>query len=320
MTGGHLKFVWSAAAALVAGCLGACATTGPGAFNALPRDISIAGSRIFPESLSADSLGTLYIGSNPGTIYRARSGDTQAAPWIVPDAANGLQQVFGVLVDEPRGLLWICSNPARGASGSAALRTFDLTSGAARASYPFPAGPALCNDIAIEPGGRVYATDTVGGRIVTLAPGAHSLETWAASADLRGVDGIALGGGSLYVNNVQKNWLARVARAADGTFAGLAMVATSLPLSGPDGLRALGGNRFLQAEGPGGRVALLTIRGDKARMLPLATGIDYPASMVLVGRTLYVAEGKIGYLIDPAKRELDPGTFTVRAFAAPAGL
>jgi hypothetical protein len=95
------------------------------------------------------------------------------------------------------------------------------------------------------------------------------------------------------------------------------MIATSLPLSGPDGLRSIGGNRFLQAEGPGGRVALLTIDGDQGQLLPVATGIDSPASMALVGNTVFVPEGKIGYLIDPAKRGQDPGTFTVRAVPLP---
>jgi hypothetical protein len=165
----------------------------------------------------------------------------------------------------------------------------------------------------------VWATDTIGGRIVTLGPGASALETWAIAPELRGVDGIAVTSGTLYVNNVQKNWLARAERADGGGFDKLTMITTSLPLSGPDGLRSLGNNRFLQAEGPGGRVSLLTIEGDKAQMMPLATGIDYPASMALVGRTLYVPEGKIAYLIDPAKRGQDPGTFTVRAIAAPEG-
>ena len=277
-------------------------------------DIAIAGTQVFPESLSADSLGTLYIGSNQGTIYRARSGDTQAVPWIVPSAANGLQQVFGVLVDEPRQRLWVCSDPRQGV-GKAELKAFDLATGALRANYPFPgSGPALCNDIAIEGGGRVFATDTVGRRIVTLATTASALSDWAAAPEMHGVDGIAIDDdGTIYVNNVQRNWLARVERGDNGAFARLAMIATSLPLSGPDGLRPLGHGRFLQAEGPGGRVAELTIDGNRADMRTVARGIDYPASMVLVGRTVYVPEGKVGYLTEPAKRGRDPGPFTIQA-------
>jgi len=305
------------AAAGIALCLALLARAGDAA-DPQPRDIAIAGSRVFPESLSADTLGTLYIGSNAGTIYRAMSGDAQAVPWIVPSAKNGLQSVCGVLVDEQRHELWVCSDPRPQTPGKAELKTFDLDTGELRATYPFPGdGPALCNDIAIETGGRVFATDTVGGRIVSLPPAGTTLEAWASSPDMRGIDGIAIAGdGAMYVNNVQKNWLARAER-TNAAFTKLTMISTSLPLSGPDGLRPISGNRLLQAEGPGGRVSVLTILGDKAEMLPVATGIDYPASMVLVGPTVYVPEGKINYLLDPAKRGQDPGTFRVRAIAMP---
>ena len=33
-----------------------------------PADITITGSRIFPESMAADSAGNVYVGSNGGTI------------------------------------------------------------------------------------------------------------------------------------------------------------------------------------------------------------------------------------------------------------
>jgi hypothetical protein len=159
----------------------------------------------------------------------------------------------------------------------------------------------------------VYATDTIGGRIVTLLPGASALTAFAASEEMRGIDGIAVGGnGDLYINNVQRNLLQRVER-SDGDFSGLTTLVTTLPLSGPDGLRSIGGNRFLQAEGNGGRVALLTVDGDKVDMQTIVSGLDYPAAVTLVGKVAFVSEGKIGYLIDPAKRGQDPGTFTIHA-------
>ena len=294
-----------------AGLLTACATTAP---SQTWPDIALAGTRIFPESITSDSLGNIYIGSNQGTIYRAQAGDSQAQPWIAPNAENGLQQVFGVFADEMRGTLWVCSNPGQQQSGAATLKAFALASGQLTGSYPFPGeGRALCNDIAIDAGGTVYATDTIGGRIVTLLPGASALTEFAASEEMRGIDGIAVGGnGDLYINNVQRNLLQRVER-SDGDFSGLTTLVTTLPLSGPDGLRSIGGNRFLQAEGNGGRVALLTVDGDKVDMQTIVSGLDYPAAVTLVGKVAFVSEGKIGYLIDPAKRGQDPGTFTIHA-------
>jgi sugar lactone lactonase YvrE len=296
--------------------------SGPGPGTA--SDIRIAGSRVFPESITSDSLGTLYVGSNGGTIYRALSGEAEAAAWIAPDAVNGLQSVFGVFADDARGLLWVCSNPnglrSPPETGPSRLKAFDLASGALRADHVFPGNtPALCNDIATAPDGTVFATDTIGGRIVTLAQGAAELAEFAVSDSLRGVDGIAFGGdGTLYINNVQSNLLQRVEREG-GRFAGLTDIVTTLPLSGPDGLRSIGGNRFLQAEGTGGRVALLTIEGDRAQMIPLVTGLDFPAAVTLVGRTAYVPEGKIAYLFDPARREEDPGPFVIHAVRMPEG-
>jgi hypothetical protein len=123
----------------------------------------------------------------------------------------------------------------------------------------------------------------------------------------------------MYVNNVQKNWLQRVEKGDDGRFARLVPVATSLPLSGPDGLRSIGGNRFLQAEGAGGRVSLLTIEDDRAQLLPLATGLDTPASVAMVGNIAWVPEGKTAYLFDAARSGQDPGPFTVRPFAIQGG-
>jgi len=308
----------AAAAALVS-----CASV-PGPGSQAASDIRIAGTRVFPESITSDSLGTVYVGSNAGTIYRALSGDAEASAWIAPDGGNGLQSVFGVFADDVRGLLWVCSNPnglrTPPETGPSRLKAFDLASGALRADHVFPGDTrALCNDIAVASDGAVFATDTIGGRIVALAPGSSGLAVFAVSDGLRGVDGIAFGGdGTLYVNNVQANLLQRVERSG-GRFAGLTNLATTLPLSGPDGLRAIGGNRFLQAEGSGGRVALLTIEGDRAQMVPLVTGLDFPAAVTLVGRTAYVPEGKIGYLFDPARREEDPGPFTIHAVRLPEG-
>ena len=48
--------------------------------KALPGDVTIDGSRVYPESLTSDAGGNLYNGSNNGTIYRARAGSKTAEP------------------------------------------------------------------------------------------------------------------------------------------------------------------------------------------------------------------------------------------------
>src|SRR4051794_20191960 len=65
-----------------------------------PANVTIHGSRVYPESLTADAAGNLYNGSNGGTIYRALKRAKTAEPWIVPDAHNGLRSLFGVFADD----------------------------------------------------------------------------------------------------------------------------------------------------------------------------------------------------------------------------
>jgi sugar lactone lactonase YvrE len=289
--------------------------------QAAPADI-LLGTRVFPESMSADSLGNLYTGSNGGTIYRVLNGAGQAEPWIRPDATNGIRSLFGVFADDKAKTLWACAIPNLFAtpreSGPSALKAFDLATGAFKASYQLPTDkPAACNDIAVARDGSVYATETLSGRLFVLRPGARELTLYADSPALVGVDGIAIAGdGTLYVNNVRKQLFQRVERKPDGSFAGLTNLALSVPLSGPDGLRALGGNRFLQGEGPGGRVAIVTVEGDKATIIPVKTGLDGSVGVAAIGQTGYAIEGKIGYLVGPDK-DKDPGPFMIRAFPLP---
>jgi len=63
-------------------------------------DVTIDGSRVYPESLTSDAAGNLYNGSNNGTIYRALKGARTAEPWITPNPENGLRSLFGVFADD----------------------------------------------------------------------------------------------------------------------------------------------------------------------------------------------------------------------------
>lgn len=283
-------------------------------------DVLIDGKGVHPESLSAAKDGSLYIGSITGTIYRAGPKDATAAPFITPSVENGLRSTLGVLTDDAAGRLWVCSVAnsfaprTPGPQAPSEVAAFDLKSGKLIGRWPFPGG-GTCNDIAIGRDGAAYATDTPGGRILKLARGGSALEVVASDDRLKGIDGIAFAeDGQMYINNVQRNQLWRVSLVPGGQ-AQLQLLNASLPMQGPDGLRPVGGNRFLQAEGGSGRIALVTIEGDSARIEVLREGLQSSPGVTLAGSTAYAVEGKINYLISPQLRGQDPGPF--RAIAIP---
>ena len=306
--------------ALVAVLLAAGCATLPA--SSASADIRIDGTRVHPESITSDAAGNIYTGSVPGIVYRARAGSDVAEPWIAPTAENGLTSIFGVLADDRRGTLWVCNNAPFGGPPQPGLRSslkaFDLATGALKASYAFPGeGPAICNDIAVGPNGTTFATDTSGGRIFALAPGGNALTEFAADPALVGIDGIAFSAaGTMYINNVRQNTVQRVNRTGFA-YAGLTTLTLSEPVNGPDGLRPVSGNRFLQAEGPGNRVTYVDVEGDRATITPVKTGLDSSPGVTFVGTTGYATEGKINYLFDPALRDKDPGSFVIRAFPLP---
>lgn len=309
--------------------LAACASTPDTGGASEPKDILIGGERIFPESVTSDAAGNVYNSSMSGVVYRATPGSTTAEPWIKPSAENGIMSLFGVLADEQHGALWACTNPnsfgPRDANAPppspSAVVAFDLKTGAFRAKHAFPAGPAACNDIAVAANGDVYVTDTAQGRLFKLTGGKGTLALFASDPKLVGVDGIAFAGdGKMYINNVRANTVERVNVNAGGAYTGLTVLKLSQPVSGPDGIRPVGGNKFLQAEGSGNRVALIEVDGDSATVTPIKTGLNSSPGVTRVGSVGYATEGKIGYLIDPKLQGQDPGQFYIRAFALPEGL
>lgn len=283
-----------------------------------PRDVVIDGRDVYPESLSSLANGTLYIGSLGGTLYRALPGRSRAEPWIRRGAAIPLLSIFGVLADPRTHALWVCSSPAKLpggiAGGAASVMRLDLTTGAMTGDWPLPTPNALCDDITLAADGTAFVADLANGEILTLAPHDRTLRTFARSPLLKGMDGIAFAAdGTLYVDNITRNLLLRVDRSRGGRFAGLTRLQTSQPIGGPDGLRLIGGHRFALAEGRTGRIDEVSIHGDRATIRVLRTGLSSPASVTVVGNTVYAADGKIQYLFSPALEGKDPGPFVVHA-------
>src|SRR5207253_1257634 len=206
-------------------------------------EITTSDTAVRPKNLTSSKDGTVYFGSTAkGTIYRAAPGAARAEPWILA-SATGLTNVLGVLADDKTNTLWVCQNSTGGRGGApvvgqTALRSFDLKTGAARGTYPFPPNSGVCNDIALSADGSAYVSESFRGRIHRLKPGATQLEVWASDPNLEVIDGLAfLADGSLYANNFSTGRLFRVPVNADGSAGAIVPIETSMPLVRPDGLR-----------------------------------------------------------------------------------
>lgn len=255
--------------------------------------VTISDTGVAAENLTSSRDGTVYFGSMAkGTIYRAVPGAAQAEPWILA-SATGLTRVLGVLADDRSNTLWVCQNATGGQGGASvvgqtALRSFDLQSGAAKGTYPFPPNSRVCNDIAVSADGSVYASESFAGRVHRLKLGATALEVWAADSAISVVDGLAfLADGSLYVNNFATGKLFRIPVKADGSAGALVPIETSMPLVRPDGLRTVGPKTLIQAEQQG-RVAELTIDGDRAEVRVVKDGLTRASGVTVVGDSAFV--------------------------------
>ncbi len=277
------------------------------------------GPKAFPESLDVGKDGTLYIGSIAnGTVLRAAPGAARADVWIAKDKGK-LSGVLGVVVDETRDNLWVCSSDVSRAGEPVSLKNFDLKAGVLKADYPFPDGKGFCNDIAIAKDGTLYATDTPGALIYRLPVGGTKLEPWLKDQRLEGIDGIAFGSDDrMYVNNIRTNEHYRIEVKRDGGSGEISPIATSRPVEGPDGMRPTGDGRFVIAENRGGRVSVATVEGDTLKIETIKEGFDNPPAVAVHGNTVWVIEAKSKYRNNPEFNDKDPGPFMATPVPLPA--
>ena len=256
-------------------------------------EITINDTGVQAENLTSSQDGTVYFGSAAkGTIYRAAPGASQAEPWILASAA-GLTNVLGLLADDNSNTLWVCQNSTGGRGGApvvgqTALRSFDLKTGSAKGTYPFPANSGVCNDIAVSANGTAYASESFRGRVHRLRPGASELEVWASDQEINVIDGLAfLADGALYVNTFNTGKIFRIPVNADGSAGALVPIETSIPLGRPDGLRTAGPQTLIQAEGVG-RLTELVITGNRADVRIVREGLTAATGVTVVGNTALV--------------------------------
>ena len=294
---------------------------GASAFAAQPiTEITLPGTRVFPESITSTADGTLIVGSlGQGNVSRIAPGTAMVEEWIKP-GTGGLNQVLGVYADEKSKTLWVCSNNLDNQGEATAAMSFDLKTGAVKGTYRLPGDGPLCNDIAVAANGTTYVTDTRQGSVVMLKPGSKDLEIAAKDPLLAGADGLAFGEKNvLYVNSVTAGKLLRVDLGPDGKSKSVVELKLSRPIERPDGMRAIGKNRLLLAENSG-KMDIVTFEGPglkNAVVTTLKEGLIMTPAVTATRGMAWIVEGKLPYRNDPEYKGKDPGMFKMYAVPLP---
>src|SRR5258706_3574574 len=282
-----------------------------------PSSIALPGERAFPESITSARDGTLFIGRlGEGGIVRADPRTGAAALFVAPGAA-GSRSITGVFADEASGTLWACSNdlsalggPSEGRDRGAALKAFDLRTGAAKRSVSLEPD-SFCNDIAVDAGGAVYVTDSAHPTVLRLPAGAARFEVFATNPQFAppqpnsaGLDGIAFGAdGAMYVTTYAAGGFFRITVENGRARRVIKLQGRALGL--PDGLRPLGPKSFLLVEGAG-TLDRVEVDGDRFQATPLRSGFHTPTSVTRVGSAVWVSEGQMPLFFDPPRKGESP--------------
>lgn len=151
---------------------------------------------LVPEGTAWDpATRSVLVGSlNKRTIVAI--GPDGAVSDRVVRGSNGLTSVVGIHVDARRGVLWATSNARydrANDSTRSALFAFDAATGRFRNRYEVPGpGRTFLNDLTTGPDGSVFITETNGGRIWALRPGAAALVPFTGAGELTAPNGITI--------------------------------------------------------------------------------------------------------------------------------
>src|SRR5229473_8709394 len=83
------------------------------------ESIPIPGMKVFPESITSTTDGTLYVGRvGDGGIVRVKPRTAESTIFVQP-GASGSGSILGVFADEASSTLWACSNDLSALGGPA---------------------------------------------------------------------------------------------------------------------------------------------------------------------------------------------------------
>lgn len=276
------------------------ATRPPDAGEASLDRLTIDVPFFHPEGIDRGADGSFYISSfATGALARVAPGEQRASTLLPPGTLAG----GGVGVRVVGDSLWACAASFMGDPPSAVYEV-DLRSGGVARTLELPGG-GFCNDLDAGPDGTLYVTDSFGGRVLRLAPGATALETWASdeswipgAAFPISLNGIAVRDATaVYVGRIDDGTLLRIEIEEDGRAGTGRVVFEGGAELGFDGMRWRDANRLVAVTG--GSLSMLSDDGgDVWSIRTLDDSLDEPATLTIVGDDAWVTEARFSVLFD----------------------
>ncbi|WP_052376815.1 SMP-30/gluconolactonase/LRE family protein [Chondromyces apiculatus] len=261
----------------------------PVAFRLAERDL-------IPEGIAYDSKRKeLLLGSlKKRKIIRIRPGGGVSE--VIAPAAGGMGRVLGLRVDPGRDVLWVAADKTKDGQPPAprAIYRFALANGALLGSYALPdGGRHLLNDLAVTGDGTVFVTDSEGGGVFRLKPGATALEPFIPAGSMVYPNGIALdaAGRTLYVADAAGIWSVDPESGAHRRL----QPSPGVTIGGIDGL-SMDGTDFIAVQNMGSspRLARMTLDAAAGRVTAVKVlaskhpEFEIPTTAALVGAEAYV--------------------------------
>lgn len=253
-----------------------------------------------PEGIDRASDGSFYVSSfATGALARIAPGRDTASILLAPGTLAG----GGVGVRVVGDSLWACAASFMGDPPSA-LREVDLRTGEVVRTFELPGG-GFCNDLDAGPDGAIYVTDSFGGRVLRLAPGGATLETWASDerwlpgpAFPLSLNGIAVRDArAVYVGRMDDGTLIRIGISPGGDAGESVVVFEGGRAFGFDGMRWRDANRLVAVTGR--TVSMLTDAGEDVWSIETVDdSLDEPATLTIVGDDAWVTEARFSVLFD----------------------
>ena len=239
---------------------------------------------------------------------------------VLPYGTAGL---FGMAVDQRRGILWMASGiagPTRNKSGFRGLIGVTSQGFEPVAKLGLPAGEtqAQPGDVAVGPDGTVYVSDGVAGGVYFCKPGCTALAPLVPSATFGSAQGMAVSrdGSFLYVADYDRGLFK-----LDLKKPKVAMPVS--PMKGIDGLVRDGDALIAIVNGDGRKIVRVTFDASgtpSQELLATPAGPGDPTLGTIVERRLvYVADSQWDRF-DAAGKSTGPARETpIRAIALPSG-